>query len=191
MKNIPRVLWPFLVLAMSACTGLPVEEAANQLATPKSYCAELADLKFEPLHAAARQKVELNSSSPVMEFPQGRSFVAALSLPPGVRTLSIQSIYPEYLPKTSYVDPVIIVLDTNKKELTRYVSLSLRHEKHVIFPALWEWYFGAKVPLPAGAAYVVLYADNKSKRVLQTTSDNGTLWPVPPAPIGTLALIAE
>ncbi len=126
-----------------------------------------------------------------MEFPEGRSFVAAVLLPKGASSLSIQSVYPSYLPKTSYIDPIAIVLDSSKSEISRYSRLSLNHDKHVILPGLWEWYFGATLPLPKNSAYVVIYANNSSRQVLRTDSDNGTPWPVPPAPIGTLALIAR
>lgn len=180
-----------LALALVACTGLPIREATNVLESKPVCCTQYTELVFQPLELGKRQKFELTMASQVMNFPEGRSFFASYSLPTGAKQLSIQSINTEFLPKTSYVDPVIVVLATDKSVLARPVIPDLHKSKHVILPGLWEWYFGASIALPQEAAYVVVYANNSSTRVLQTLSDNGTPWPVPPAPIGAMALIAQ
>ena len=126
-----------------------------------------------------------------MEFPEGRSYVTSFSLTHNARALAIQSIFPEYLPKTSYIDPIVIVLNSEKKQIARFANLDLRRTYDPVLLVLREWYFGSRIFLPAGSAYIVVYANNKSRRVLQTLSQNKTPWPVPPAPIGTLGLTIE
>lgn len=175
---------------VSACSGLPVKEAAEQLRMAPVCCASYAELKFEMLSQNKLRKFNLDTSSPVMEFPEGRSYLASFVLPPSARSISIQSIPVGYLPETSYVDPVIVILDADKNNIARIVELDLRRSHNSFFGVL-EWFFGGRISLPGNSKYIVIYANNNSRRVLLGISANGTRWPTPPAPIGELGLIVE
>lgn len=187
-----RNLLPALAagIFVSACSGLPIKEATDQLKTKPICCTSYSELESEPLSAGQRRKVDLDASSLIMDFPEGRSYVKSLSLPTNARSLAIQSIYTAYLPKTTYVDPILIILNSDKKPIARFGELDLRRT-YDTFLGFREWYFGCRVSLPTDSAYLIVYANNKSRRVLQTISENGTPWPAPPAPIGTLGLTAE
>lgn len=185
-----RFACALLSLTLASCSGLPIQEATTVLRAKQSCCKSYKDLSTRNLALGERLKFDLDAASPVMDFPEGRSFVEAFVLPTGTTTLAVQSVYPEYLPKGSYIDPILIFLDESKNELARYARLDLRNDKHIISGGLlMEWHFGATVPVPPKATYVMVYANNSSTRILRTVSDAGTVWPAPPAPIGTLALI--
>lgn len=184
--------YALLSIAIVGCSGLPIQEATTELRAKPSCCKSYRDLSTRNLVLGERLKFDLHSISPVMDFPEGKSFVEAFVLPKGATTLAVQSIYPEYLPQGSYVDPILIFLDADWNELVRYAQLDLRNDKHIIAGGLlMEWHFGATVFVPSKAAYLVVYANNSSTRVLRTVSDVGTVWPTPPAPIGTVALIVK
>jgi len=136
-----------------------------------------------------RATFDLTASSSVMVIDGTASFVAAFALPPGASRLAVQSVYESHLPTSTYVDPVIVFLGADKQRLIKLSALPLRHSRHVIMPGLWEWYYGETVELPAGAAFVVVASDPASTRHVPTRSDNGVFYSIPPAPIGSLALV--
>jgi hypothetical protein len=176
---------------LSACTGLPIQEAIERLAVKPICCKNFSELPFQHLSAGVRLKFALSTASPVMQTGVSRSYVAAFSLPPGATTVQVQSMNSAYLPNTSYVDPLLVFLDSEKRPIEQRGQINLQKGKHVIVTGLWEWYFGADLRLPTNAAHLVVFADNASNRVQTATADNGALWPVPSAPIGSLALVVR
>ena len=150
---------------LSACTGLPIQEATEQLAVRPICCKNFSELPFQQLSTGVRQKFALSAASPVMQLGVGRSYIAAFSLPLGTTTLTVQSINTEYLPNTSYVDPIVVFLDAEKRPIEQRSRLNLQKGGHVIVRGLWEPYFGAGLRLPTNAAHLIVYADNSSVSV--------------------------
>jgi hypothetical protein len=167
MRPFPIIRFGYflLVSVLGGCSGLAVEEASRDLASRAPCCNELADLSFKPLRSGEREKFELSTGSPILVFPEGRSYVAAFSLPPAAKNLSIQTL--------------------------RYTELRLRRNRHSVAPGLYEHYYGIDIDLLPSAAYVVIHADLHSRRTQIAVSEAGLDWPVRPAPVGAIALIAK
>lgn len=189
---MPACLLLAVAVLLAACTGLPVKEASDALRSKQVCCKNYSDVTYIPIKQGIRQKFDISMDSPVMELNYRRPvYFLPLKLPSATRSLNIQTMESEYLPKTSYLDPAITILDNQFKELSTQVSLPLQRGKHVILPGLWEWNFNTTIDLPQEAAYVIIYGDPRSKRVRQAVSENGTPWPIPPSPIGSIAVVPQ
>lgn len=176
---------------VTACGGVPVAEVRNSLATTKPCCGSYAQLQFKSLPAGERTKMALSTSSPVFKSSVGLAYVEGLTLPPDVRFLALQALNTEYLPKATYPDPILIFLDSEKQPIAEEKELPLQRSRHQVFPALYEYYYGARVSVPVTARYVVVAAHPNSSRVQVAIADNGNRWPVHPAPVGTIAIVPQ
>jgi len=180
-----------LALLVTACAGVPVAEVRNSLASAKPCCSSYAQLQFKPLPPGERTKIELSTSSPVFPLSVGSAYVEALALPPSVSFLVIQALNTEYLPKATYPDPIFIFLDAAKQPIAEEKELPIQWNRHQVFPALYEYYYGARVAVPAAARFVVVSAHPNSSRVQVAIAELGNRWPVHPAPVGTIALVPQ
>lgn len=177
------------VLALSACGGVPIADVRAALANTKPCCTTYADLPVVALQEGSRMKFELGTTSPAFVSPAGLAYSAAFSLPPRAQSLSVQALNTQYLPNASYPDPFLVFLDSGKRPLQQVADLNLQRSRHAIISGIFEYFYGARVSVPSMAEYVVVFAHPASTRVQRAVSENGTTWPVLPAPVGTLALI--
>jgi hypothetical protein len=136
-------------------------------------------------------KFEVTTSSPAFPSSEGLAYFAAFKLPASANRLEVQALYGGHLPNATYPDPLLVILDRNKRPIAEMKDLPLVRGRHVIIRGLFEYHYAATVALPPGAEHVVVFVRPKSGRVQSAVSDNGTLWSVPSAPIGTLAVIAS
>ncbi|HSV48073.1 MAG TPA: hypothetical protein VLJ58_19950 [Ramlibacter sp.] len=176
---------------MAGCTSVPIGEIQGTLAQARSCCSSHAELPIEALAKGTRTKFDLSTASPIFRTPEGLGYIAAFELPPGVSMLSLQSLYTSYLPKSTYVDPGLMLLDAGKQVLAQRNELPLRKGSHWLVAGLYEHYYGANMELPPDAKYVIVFANVQAGRTQETASATGKLWPVRPAPVGTLAVIVR
>jgi hypothetical protein len=185
-----RVLLPLIsVMALVACGGVPIAEITATLASTTPCCRTYAELPYGRLEEGSRTKFQVNTASPAFASPVGVAYGAAFKLPNGAKSISIQALSSDYLPKASYPDPVLVFLDSTKQPSHLLMTLNLQRGRHAFIPGVYEYFYGARVTVPQGAEYVVVFVHPKSTRVQRAVSDNGTVWPVRAAPVGTLAVI--
>jgi hypothetical protein len=138
-----------------------------------------------------RTKFDIGTASPVLETSEGLAYFAAFQLPRGAVAVEIQAQNTQYLPKSTYPDPLVLILDSQHRKLAELKDLPLTRGRHTILPGLFEYHYAAVLRLPPEAQYVVVFARPNSDREQSAISDNGTYWSVPSAPVGTLALVAR
>lgn len=191
MTNLHTVVTTILITAaiLSGCSGVPVAEVRNALANTQACCASYETVPTANLPIGKSTKFELTIHSPAFQSPFGLAYFAAFKLEAGSTSLTVQSMNTEYLPKATYPDPVLVFLDQIKKPISVFSGLGLQRNRQLYFPGFLEYYYGATVAVPQGADYVVIYAHPNSDRIQSAISENGKYWPVPPAPVGTIAVI--
>ena len=185
-----RVLAPlFAAFTLAGCGGIPIDEVKTALAATRPCCSSYETISYTPLINNTRTKVQLTTASLALQTSEGLAYFAAFTLPTGVRRLEVQALNTEYLPKSTYPDPLLVLLDSQRRRITEIKDLPLVKGRHVIIPGLVEHHYGAEVTLPAGTQYVLVFARPNSDRTQSAISDNGTHWAVPSAPAGTLAIV--
>lgn len=131
----------------------------RQLQAAPLCCASFRELPTEKLKLGEERAFALTPSSPVHEFPHGRSFFAAYELPPGTRTLLVKTMPVNMLfnPVGHVLVPAVIFLDGNRafgaSAVPRFVSRSPR-----IIGDSWA---EASVAVPANARFAIV-VDSKS-----------------------------
>ena len=184
-----------LIAALSAaftvagCGGIPINEVKAALSAVKPCCVGYDSVQFAALTIGSRSKFTLSTASQAMPTSEGLAYFAAYRLPQGGTQLEVQALNTEYLPKSTYPDPLLLVLDASYKVISEIKDLPLRQGRHTIFPGIFENHYKAIVTLPANSHYILVFGRPNSDRNQSATSDNGSLWTVPSAPVGTLALI--
>jgi hypothetical protein len=174
------------------CASVPLDQVRQQAAQRKSCCVSFADLPYRQLLPSRREEVALSESSPVFAFASGPAPFQAFALPASSapRTLTIQAMSSGgFLPTATYVDPVVHVLDEERKQVATFSSLRLEHGRHTILPGLFAYYHGTTLELPVAARFVVVQADMFSSRRQSSVSENGTVHRIPAAAYGTVYLI--
>jgi hypothetical protein len=169
-----------------ACAGVPIAEIQSALVHAKQCCATYQTISFAPLEAAKRHKFDIDPSSPVFQSPEGIAYFSAFLLPPGTARLEVQTLASTgFLPKATYADPLLVMLDAQYQQVAVLSDLRLVRSPS----GFWGTFHSAIVTVPASSRYVVVFARPNSSRTHGTFSDNGTRWWVPSAPVGTIALI--
>ncbi|MFG5409699.1 MalM family protein [Piscinibacter sakaiensis] len=197
MVHTPHSMIRTGLLALSSaallvgCSGVPVADVRASLSKAKPCCASVASVVYAPLALGSRTKFDIGTSSPVLETSEGLAYFAAFQLPSGAGTLEIQAQNTSYLPKSTYPDPLVLVLDSQHRKLAELKDIPLSRGRHTIVPGLYEYHYAAALRLPPEAHYVLIFARPQSDRSQSAVSDNGMYWPVPSAPVGTLALVAR
>jgi hypothetical protein len=173
------------------CGGVPVAEVRASLSKAKPCCTSFASVVYTPLAVGSRTKFDIDESSPVLETSEGPAYFSAFQLPPGAVALEVQAQNTQYLPKSTYPDPLVLILDSQHRKLAELKDIPLTRGRYTILPGLFEYHYAAALRLPPGARYILIFARPNSDREQSAFSDNGTYWSIPSAPVGTLALVAR
>ena len=105
----------FLAILLAAC-ATSVEKQSASLQQAHSCCASIKELPFTPL--VTSRKIKLDQSAQVFDFNNGRSYFVAYELPgTGTRKFRIKSFFNGMF-IGQYFDPVILVLDASRNEIT-------------------------------------------------------------------------
>jgi hypothetical protein len=94
-----------------------------------------------------------------------------------------------FLPTATYVDPVVIVLDEQRKPLATFGSLQLQPGRHAVLPGLFRYYHGTTLELPIAARFIVVHPDMLSTRRQSSVSEGGVTHRIPAAAYGTVFLL--
>jgi hypothetical protein len=171
------------------CSSIAVEEVKAALAVAKPCCATYKEIPYELLVSNQRTKSKITTKSQALDTSEGLAYFAGFKLPKDTRTIEIQALDTEPLSSSTYPDPILVILDAQYARIGEAKDLPLSRRRHVIFSGLYEYYFGATLMLPAESTYILVFARPNSSRVQSAISDNGTRWPVPSAPAGTIAIV--
>lgn len=189
--KIFRSVFTICIFVLAGCASVPVEEAKAVLGRSAACCKAFAEMRFEKVERNTRHKFDLDQSSQIFDFQQGKSFFQAFTLPERSASIIIQSRDGGPLWKLSYVDPLLVFLDSEKKQLIAVAGVPIKRDYHSMVPGFFDWYFGATLPVPAGARYVVIASDPVSTRTQTAYSDGGAAWPANPSPIGPMAILVK
>jgi hypothetical protein len=164
MRSI-TTLWA--VLALSACASGPLDqtgtflppEHARQLEAARPCCASFREISFEKLSLGEEKAFTLTPSSPVYQFPHGRSFFAAHELPADARTLLVKTVPVNmlYNPVGHVLIPGVIFLNQDR-ELSGAVRPVFVPRLPRVIGVSWA---EAPVPIPANARFAIV-VDGKS-----------------------------
>jgi hypothetical protein len=176
---------------LAGCGGIPVTEVKATLSAAKPCCTSLADVAYKKLETGNRSKFEITTASPALQSSEGLAYFAAFQLPQDAARIEVQALNTPFLPKATYPDPLVVVLDSQHRRVSEVKDLPLVRGRHTILPGLFEYHYAATLTLPADARYVIVFARPNSVREQPAVSDNGTFWSLPSAPVGTLALVAR
>jgi len=192
MARAAHTLCVVSAILLVACSAIPMDQAKSEIAQRPACCKTLTDLPYKTLSPGAREAADLGASSLVFVFPEGPAPFQAFALPQtdSPRSLIIQSMTTTgYLPAAQYVDPIIEVLNSEKKVIATFSSLNLRYGRHKPLPGFYSYYHGATVELPAAARFVVVRPDMSSTRSQTAYAENGNPHSVRPGAYGTVILI--
>jgi hypothetical protein len=187
---LPAAIGLALALSLVGCANVPV--IATPLAEASLCCVGGFDeIHFTAVRMGERKEFRLSSESPVMVLGGERGYLAGVELPSGTQGLVVQSPQGGFVPKSSYIDVRLVLLDAEKHVIEVRRDLPLREDKRVLFPIppLLEWYFGTHVQLPLDVRYVLLLSRPGPGHVLYTHATTRPQ-PIPPSPVGTLAVVA-
>lgn len=175
------------VLAIAGCAS--VESSRNALATAKVCCASLADLPFKPMQHGEPQELEIDGSSPVFEFAEGRSFFAAFMLPSAPAATSLEfmtGLNGFWLPSATVFMPSFTFLDAAKRPIATIVEFPITQGAKLFEPSFgsssfWSGYVG----IPKDARYVVIYASARrfGQTITHSQRDSGTMFMAGNVPI--------
>ncbi|MGL5975867.1 MAG: MalM family protein, partial [Aeromonas sobria] len=86
--------------------------ALQQLGTATVCCSSLSELRYQPLAAEQKKVIAIDGSSPVFNFPEGKSYYAAFKLPTNSGDLKITVA--GLIDKTLF-NPTVLLLDSQFK----------------------------------------------------------------------------
>ncbi|HEH9400812.1 TPA: transcriptional regulator [Aeromonas sobria] len=86
--------------------------ALQQLGTATVCCSSLSELRYQPLAAEQKKVIAIDGSSPVFNFPEGKSYYAAFKLPTNSGDLKITIA--GLIDKTLF-NPTVLLLDSQFK----------------------------------------------------------------------------
>lgn len=144
-------------------TFLPPEHE-RQLASAQLCCTSYSQIQFEKLKMDEEKSYALLPSSPVFQFPHGRSFLVGYELPSGAKTFLLKTLPVNMLyNRTGHVlVPAVVFLDENKNlsEIVRPTFVS-RHPSFFIGDSWAE----ALVAVPSNAKFAIV-VDAKAQQGL-------------------------
>ena len=102
-----------------------IDELTEQLRTPQVNPVPLNSLAFRMLSLEGTDRIDITADSPIVHFPEGNSFTAALLLPERMSsfTFSLDSI----TGRTVFV-PSVLFLDKNFQEIARIDDVELNNK---------------------------------------------------------------
>lgn len=177
-------------LALGGCAAVDTSKVQSKLASASVCCDSYASVPVEgKLAIDEHRQFELSEASPVYRFPTGLAYFAAFEIPDDAMQIQVQAMNTEFLPKTTYPDPLLVFLDATRQVVAQHSDLPLQRGRFRYLGAFLKYYYGAEVPIPASSRYVVVAANSRSSRSLVAVAANGKVWPVRPAPVGALGLL--
>ncbi|MGT2510056.1 hypothetical protein [Cupriavidus basilensis] len=179
-----------VVLALSGCARPPT--IPTPLASARICCNSLADLPMQSLPFGEVQSIAFDEkTSPVFRFPEGNGVFAAFRLPERAfgAKLEVRAFFSSIaLPMASIVKPNAMFLDAGYEPLQISRDAPLQVRQGLLAMRMSRV---ATFPVPAGAAYVVVYSgDSRAKRVFMS-SENGTIYAIPFAYTGDVEVTLE
>ncbi len=123
----------FLSIASLLITGCAtsddrIRETNAHLKGATPCCSSVADFAYTPLSFGESKDLKLTHKSPVFVFPEGIAMFASLSLPnPGQqgRLLDFSSDLNGYLKGATFLDPVFLFLDKDRKVIGQQADVPL------------------------------------------------------------------
>lgn len=174
------------------CASPEVVRANKLLGQPKPILSQIEQVEIEQtLVTDDRAHCNLHDESPSYVFSVGKAYFCAVELPAKAHSLEVESLYTEYLPNSSYPDPLVLILDSNKKVVAEYRDLPLSRGRYRYGIAFLRYYYAAEITLPANAKYAVIAANPRSSTTQVAISESGVRWPIKPVAVGKVALIAR
>jgi hypothetical protein len=174
------------VLLLGGCaTG-----ADSRRVTAHACCATYDQASTIPLALDEPMEASLAENSDTMVLSMGLAYFVELELPNQARSMEVQSINGGLLPVATYVDPVLVFLDHEKKVVEVMTGLPLRRGRFRHLGLFWKYYHGARIVIPAKARYVAVLGDPASHRTQAAYSESGREWWLPASPTGEIRVIA-
>ena len=157
----PIIFWLLVAAVLSSLNACSSMSAMNDsLRSKRSCCTSFRDLPYVEVDAANKMDFSSSDSSPVFQFPEGKSFFMALRLPqslsPGVAELEVRfsrSILDPYMGTVRAFCPAYTLLRDDFSEIK-----SSAVQVHF---AASTWTKGARwvgqIVIPDGTRYIVLH----------------------------------
>lgn len=156
---------------LSACATGPLDQTGTflppeherQLANAQLCCTSYGQIQFGKLKMDEEKSFALLPSSPVFQFPHGRSFLVGYELPAGAKTLLLKTLPVNMLyNRTGHVlVPAVVFLD-EKKELSEIVRPSFVSRRPSFIGDSWA---EGSVAVPSNAKFAIV-VDAKAQQGL-------------------------
>jgi len=152
-----------LVLAVSGCAT--VERSRATLDAAKICCTSLSTLPFTSIALGTPKEIDIGEGSPAFQFPEGKSFFAAFTLPGmGMATTldfmagtNLNALLPAS-GSTVFI-PQFIFLDDDFRLLQTAKDVPLVQAQKLFEPTFATTrYWSASIPVPPSAKHFIVYA---------------------------------
>jgi hypothetical protein len=181
MRHTFTAVVALLILLLTGCASVADKRSAvaSLPATVKSF----ADMEFVPVPLEQSRDLSLEDPKHVFAFPEGNGYFAAIALPASdkPRTIVFQSYSMGLmLADASVVVPKVTFLDDARRPLGTALPVNIRKKSDFLRGDSFE----GRVAVPVAATKAVLQAAEAIGQSLIIRSENGTQYPVAPAPAG-------
>ena len=182
----------FVAAVLVLGSGCATVTSQKDLQTKKATVVAFSQMRFEPIALDKPVDIKFRDEDPIYLFPEGNSFFSAASLPktPGPMFMTFRSYVAGVgLSVAFVVIPKFAFLDESKQLLHTAIAPTIVRSSEI----MRGYSFQGRVQVPEHAAYVVIYAADRTDAPLTALSANGTVWPVPLSASGDvqIALTAQ
>lgn len=129
------------------------EKITEKLRSPQAQPTSLDSLQFQLAPLETKIQVDITESSPVITFPQGKSYVAPLVMPATLNqfTFELESL----IGRTVFV-PHVLFLDENLQEVTQIHQLEVITDGYIRIKKVFTKELAPRI------RYIVVYTDNQA-----------------------------
>jgi maltose operon protein len=135
----------------------------RDLATAKMCCRSYAEFPYSPVKLEEPVEIDINSESPMFDFPEGRSFFAAFNLPREANNIEFMTgVNGIWLPTATVFMPQFLFLDESSNPMATVSEITVRQAIPMFEPAFGTTsYWSGRFYIPKGARKLVMYASAK------------------------------